>query len=341
MTEAVKIAVRGLYKVFGSRPDTVLEHARNGMGKDELLKTHGHVLALRDIDLDIQAHGIFVVMGLSGSGKSTLIRHFNRIIEPTAGSVEIGGRDILALGEPELRDFRRRELSMVFQRFALLPHRTVLDNVSYGLKIQGLNAGQAREQAGQWIGRVGLAGFENHYPAQLSGGMQQRVGLARALATDADILLMDEPFSALDPLIRTDMQEMLLQLQAQLKKTIVFITHDLEEALKLGDGIAILRDGSLIQTGDAQSIVLEPCDDYVGDFVKTINRGRVIEVASIMSPLDGQKPLVELAHDTVLEDALALLTQENTRSARVVDMSGKAVGRITLENVIRAMAVPQ
>jgi glycine betaine/proline transport system ATP-binding protein len=298
------------------------------------------VLALNNINLDVGGGTVFVVMGLSGSGKSTLIRHFNRIIEPTAGRIEIGGRDIFALSEAELRELRRQEVAMVFQRFALLPHRTTIDNVIYGLTVQGMPGRSARKRAGRWIERVGLAGYEDHYPDQLSGGMQQRVGLARALATDADILLMDEPFSALDPLIRADMQDMLLGLQAELNKTIIFITHDLEEALKLGDRIAILRDGELVQQGDAQSIVLQPCDDYVGAFVKNINRGRVIRVSSIMTPPNGTGPDLKLAGDTVLEEALCALTREKAPSARVVDANGNDIGRIGLKELVQAMTTP-
>lgn len=341
MSEDVKISVRGLYKIFGSHPEKMLAHVREGISKPDLLEKHGHVVGLSDINLDIKAHGIFVIMGLSGSGKSTLIRHFNRIIEPTTGSIEIDGRNILELDELKLRELRRREISMVFQRFALFPHRTTMENVAYGLTIQGMPADEARQRAGKWIERVGMAGCEDQYPAQLSGGMQQRVGLARALATDADILLMDEAFSALDPLIRTDMQDMLLSLQSELNKTIVFITHDLDEALKLGDNIAILRDGELVQKGDAQNIVLEPSDGYVEDFVKNINRARVVEVGSIMEPLNGGRPKLSVTEDTVLEDALVALTRENAQSAQVVDVSGHAVGRIEISQVVDAIAAPE
>jgi glycine betaine/proline transport system ATP-binding protein len=340
MTDGPRISVRDLYKIFGSDPESMVDLARQAMGKAEMLEKHGHVLALSNINLDIRGRSIFVIMGLSGCGKSTLIRHFNRIIEPTSGSVKIDGRDVLDLSDSELRELRRREISMVFQRFALLPHRTVIANVTYGLSIQGVAGDEARSRAGKWIDEVGLTGFEDHYPNQLSGGMQQRVGLARALATDADILLMDEPFSALDPLIRADMQKMLLGLQAELSKTIIFITHDLDEALALGDGIAILRDGELVQTGDAQEIVLQPADAYVEDFVKNINRGRVIEVRSIMSPLDGSRPATSVAHDAVLEDALVTLTRENAKTARVVNGSGEAVGSVKLNEIVRAMAAP-
>lgn len=340
MSDKSKISARGLYKIYGADPAGAVELVRSGIDKQRLMAEHHHVLALSDINLEIPTNKIFVIMGLSGSGKSTLIRHFNRIIEPTAGSIEIDGRDILTLDENELRELRRKEISMVFQRFALMPHRTTIENVAYGLNIQGILYEDARQTAERWIARVGMSGCEDYYPSQLSGGMQQRVGLARALATDADILLMDEAFSALDPLIRADMQDMLLDLQAELNKTIVFITHDLDEALKLGDGIAILRDGELVQQGDAQSIVLEPSCAYVEDFVKNINRGRVVEVGAIMSPTNGARPKVTMADDTVLEDALVELVQKKGRSATVVNSAGDEVGYVALDDVVEAIAKP-
>ena len=272
-----KISIENLYKIFGPRPQSVLAAVQQGMSKQELLEEHDHVLGLKDINIEVSAREISVIMGLSGSGKSTLIRHINRLIEPTSGRIMVNGRDVLAMTREELIEVRRHSISMVFQRFGLHVHKTVAENAAYGLAIQGMPIGEAKQQSRKWLDRVGLSGFENHYPSQLSGGMQQRVGLARALATDADILLMDEPFSALDPLIRTDMQQVLLGLQEELHKTIVFITHDLDEALRLGDSIAILRDGALIQQGNPQDIILHPADDYIFDFVKDINRGRVIE----------------------------------------------------------------
>ena len=271
-----KIEIKNLYKIFGDNPQSMMEKVRGGVTKDELNDQYNHVLGLSDINLKMPAKGIQVVMGLSGSGKSTLIRHINRLIEPTAGEVWIDGENVLAMNEKQLRNFRRNRASMVFQKFALLPHRTVMENTIYGLEIQGMPEKDAKKQAAHWIDRVGLSGYEENYPGQLSGGMQQRVGLARALATDADILLMDEAFSALDPLIRTDMQDILLDLQRELHKTIVFITHDLEEALRIGDQIAVLRDGQVIQQGTPQQIVLKPKDNYIADFTKAINRGRVI-----------------------------------------------------------------
>ena len=282
MTDKIKIS--NLYKVFGKNPSSAMDHVRNGVSKQELLDNHRHVLGLRDINIDIPERQIQVIMGLSGSGKSTLIRHINRLIEPTEGQVVVDGVDVLQMSADDLSEFRRHKQSMVFQKFALLPHRTVARNAAYGLTVQGIAEDEAKERAQRWIDRVGLGGFENHFPAQLSGGMQQRVGLARALATDAEILLMDEAFSALDPLIRTDMQDILLDLQEELHKTIVFITHDLDEALKLGDKIAILKDGRLSQVGNPEDILLNPADDYVAAFVRDVNRARVLTVDVVMRP---------------------------------------------------------
>ena len=227
----VKIKIQNLYKIFGKNPEAVLEIVKNGISKDELLEKHNHVLGLNNINLNIYPKSIQVIMGLSGSGKSTLIRHINRLIEPTFGSITVDGEDVLKMSELELRNFRRSKTAMVFQRFALLPHKTVLQNTVFGLHIQNRNPEEAKKIALRWIERVGLSGYEDKYPQHLSGGMQQRVGLARALTNDGDILLMDEAFSALDPLIRKDMQDILLELQAELHKTVIFITHDLDLSL--------------------------------------------------------------------------------------------------------------
>jgi glycine betaine/proline transport system ATP-binding protein len=274
-----KIEIRHIFKVFGPHPRRWMEAARAGIGKDELLAKSGHTLGLRDISLSIEEGSIYVIMGLSGSGKSTLIRHFNRLIEPSAGQILVDGVDVVTLGRTELEKFRQRKMSMVFQRFGLFPHRSVIENVAYGLQVQGLGKAERRQRAMHWLEQVGLVGFENQYPHQLSGGMQQRVGLARALATDAEILLMDEAFSALDPLIRREMQDQLLQLQARLNKTIVFITHDLDEALRLGNRIAILKDGELVQEGTPEDILLKPADDYVQAFLQDVNRSKVLNAA--------------------------------------------------------------
>ena len=278
------IRIEGLYKVFGPDPTSVIPQIREGRSKDEILADSGHAVGLKEIDLCIEKGKIFVIMGLSGSGKSTLIRHFNRLIDPTAGRIIIDGVDVMGLSIKELEKFRRNKVSMVFQRFGLMPHRTVIENVAYGLKVQGLAKEAWQKKAQQWLEAVGLSGYENQYPAQLSGGQQQRVGLARALCTDADILLMDEAFSALDPLIRSEMQDQLIELQAKLQKTIIFITHDLDEALRLGDRIAILKDGELVQEGAPEEILLNPADDYVEAFVRDVNRARALTVATVMKP---------------------------------------------------------
>lgn len=262
-----KIQVRNLCKVFGNERKA-LELVRGGRSKADVLQETGANVALNDISLDIDEGEIFVVMGLSGSGKSTLVRHFNRLIEPTEGRILIDGEDILGLSKQGLREFRRTRMSMVFQAFGLLPTQTTLENVAYGRMIRGERRSAAFEVARRWVATVGLSGYEQKYPDELSGGMKQRVGLARALAADTDILLMDEAFSALDPLIRTEMQDQLLMLQASLKKTIVFITHDIDEALRIGNRIAILRDGRLEQIGTRDEIVRAPANDYVRRFVE-------------------------------------------------------------------------
>lgn len=334
------IEVRNLYKIFGPRGGDYVDQVKNGLGKAELNEKYGHVLGLRDINISMPAGGIMVVMGLSGSGKSTLIRHINRLIDPTAGEVLYDGVDVCKMNENDLREFRRHKTAMVFQKFALLPHRTVLENTVYGLEIQGVGQEEREKRARQWIARVGLSGFENHYPNQLSGGMQQRVGLARALTNDADILLMDEAYSALDPLIRVDMQTVLLDLQKELKKTVVFITHDLDEALRLGDKIAILRDGMVVQQGTGQEIVLNPADEYITAFVKEVNRGRVVNVETIMAPLSGNPEGMPIAEGTVLEVAARAMTAVNQTLAHVVDETGKPVGAISLSAIISSMVTP-
>ncbi len=332
-----KIRIRNLYKIFGEDPAAALAQVQAGASKAELLETSNHVLGLRDINLDIPAHGLQVIMGLSGSGKSTLIRHFNRLIDPTAGEILVDGEDVMAMNDTALRDLRRFKMSMVFQKFGLLPHRTVQQNVEYGVHIQGLSDDEAQRRAARWIDRVGLAGFEQHYPGQLSGGMQQRVGLARALATDADILLMDEAFSALDPLIRTDMQTVLLDLQAELQKTIVFITHDLDEALRIGDSIAILRDGEVVQAGDPQAIIMDPADAYITDFIKDINRAKVIRIRSIMVPGPGGGQGAPVRTSQTIEEILGVLHDSPDGVCPVIDKAGKTVGTISMNAVIGAL----
>jgi glycine betaine/proline transport system ATP-binding protein len=336
----IKIKIENLFKVFGSDPQSAMEHVRNGISKQELLEKYSHVLGLRDINIDVPEKCVRVIMGLSGSGKSTLIRHINRLIEPTEGRVIVDGDDVLSMSAEELRDFRRNKASMVFQKFALFPHRTVIQNTAYGLAVQKIPEKEAADRSQHWIDRVGLSGFEHHYPAQLSGGMQQRVGLARALTTDAEILLMDEAFSALDPLIRTDMQEILLDLQAELHKTIVFITHDLDEALRIGDEITILRDGEIIQQGTPQDIVMNPANDYIADFIKDVNRSRVLQVRSIMIDGGGEDG-PRLPMNAPLEDALTILSSAGTTEGSVVDAAGNLMGKIELATAIQAIRRPE
>lgn len=340
---ATGLSIRGLYKIFGPAPERFIDAVRNGMTKQELRDGHGHVLGLRDIHINMPAGGIQVVMGLSGSGKSTLIRHINRLIEPTAGEVLVqeGGQtiDVVQMPMSQLRRFRREQTAMVFQKFALFPHFTILENAEYGLQVQGITRKMRRERAQRWIERVGLKGYEDSYPNQLSGGMQQRVGLARALANDAPILLMDEAFSALDPLIRSDMQSVLLDIQQEIGKTIVFITHDLDEALRLGDRIAILRDGEVVQQGTGQQIVLQPADEYITNFVKDVNRGRVIRSRTLMKPgVPVPGPSVDAG--MVIEEVARLLSAEGLDLANVVGSKGRHLGILSMADIIAAIVPP-
>ncbi|SHM39517.1 quaternary amine ABC transporter ATP-binding protein [Roseibium suaedae] len=338
--DAIGIDIRGLYKIFGPDGAKLVDKVKEGMSKSELNEKYNHVLGLKDINISMPAGKIQVVMGLSGSGKSTLIRHINRLIEPTTGEVLYGDVDVCKMSMRELREFRRHKTAMVFQKFALLPHRTVLKNTVYGLEIQGVAEKEAEQRAAKWITRVGLEGYEDYYPNQLSGGMQQRVGLARALANDSDILLMDEAFSALDPLIRMDMQSVLLDLQQELHKTIVFITHDLDEALRLGDRIAILRDGEVIQQGTGQEIVLRPQDEYISSFVKEVNRGRVIVVDTVMDRSRRLSEGLTVPRGIRLEQAAKHFADTGQSEVNVVDKKGMPVGVLTVQDTISAMVTP-
>ncbi|MFF1450927.1 glycine betaine/L-proline ABC transporter ATP-binding protein [Streptomyces sp. NPDC058274] len=270
-----------LYKVFGRRPDDAVERLRQGADREEL-RSEGTTAAVIDASFTVAPGQIFVVMGLSGSGKSTLLRMLNGLLEPTAGQVRFDGQDLTGLSARALREVRSKKISMVFQHFALFPHRSVRENAAYGLEVQGVPSGERKRRAAEALELVGLAGWEKSWPDELSGGMQQRVGLARALATDADLLLMDESFSALDPLIRRDMQDQLIELQRKLKKTIVFITHDLNEAMRLGDRIAVMRDGRIVQEGTAEDILVRPANDYVASFTQDVDRTRVLTAESVM-----------------------------------------------------------
>ncbi|NSY40908.1 betaine/proline/choline family ABC transporter ATP-binding protein [Leisingera sp. ANG59] len=336
MTKTPKVRLREVFKIFGAKSKQMMAHVHAGADKETLLAKHGHVLGLRNINVDMQAGEITVVMGLSGSGKSTLIRHINRLIEPTAGEILVDGQDVTALTQTELRDLRRRSMAMVFQKFALLPHQTVLQNTTMALRVQGHDLKEQETEARKWIARVGLGGYEHHYPSQLSGGMQQRVGIARALTAGTDIMLMDEAFSALDPLIRTDMQNLLLELQEELHKTIIFITHDLDEALKLADHLVILKDGEVIQQGDPQHILLNPQDPYIEEFVGDINRARVLRVNSIMEPLRQGRFHGEVQSSDTLEKLIAKSNGETSYCYKVLE-GDTPVGVLDMTTLVRAL----
>ena len=331
------IRVKGLYKIFGANPELMMPHVNAGVGKADLQADYGHVLGLQDIDIDMKAGEITVVMGLSGSGKSTLIRHLNLLIEPTAGSVEVGGTDVTTLSVAQLREMRRTRMSMVFQKFALLPHRTVVQNAAMPLEVRGVPEKEREAEARKWLARVGLEGYADSWPNQLSGGQQQRVGIARALTSNADIMLMDEAFSALDPLIRTDMQDLLLELQAELHKTIVFITHDLDEALKLADHLVILNDGAIAQQGEPQGILLEPADAYVEDFVRDINRARVLRVRSVMASYAPETAVAGAVRADERLEAVIAQAGGDTNLAFHVEEDGRPVGTLHMRDLVRAL----
>jgi len=328
-----KIEINNVYKIFGRNPKSVLPMVKDGSSKEEILEKTQHTVGLDNVSLKIEEGEIFVCMGLSGSGKSTLIRHLNRLVDPTDGEILVEGTNVMKLNQEKLIEFRRHKMSMVFQRFGLFPHKTVLQNVGYGLEMQGIEIKERNDVAMQKIQSVGLSGFENQFPSQLSGGMQQRVGLARALATDTDIMLMDEAFSALDPLIRSDMQNQLLELQNELKKTIVFITHDLDESLKLGDHIGILNAGKLVQVGSPVDIIMNPADEYVEAFVKDVNRAKVIKAKVIMQPINesngiDKNNLIKVKEDQFIEEFLPQVVCTNS-NCEVIDKQGNVKGYIS------------
>ncbi len=335
------LAVDSLWKIFGPRADKIIGTPEAELPRGELLAQTGCVAAVRDVSFTVSPGEVFVVMGLSGSGKSTLVRCLTRLIEPTAGSVCINGNEMTSASEATLRDLRRCHVSMVFQHFGLLPHRQVIDNVGYGLEIRGISKTERRKKAAEVVELVGLVGYENAYPDQLSGGMQQRVGLARALANDPTLLLFDEPFSALDPLIRRDMQNEVIRLQNDLRKTMVFITHDLQEALKLGDRILIMRDGEVVQIGTPAEVVAAPADDYVRDFVSDIPRSHVLTLRWVMrepraeDPLDG--PV--LSPDTVVMQA-ARAALNSKHPVRVVE-DGQLVGIVDDDAILRVVVAEE
>jgi glycine betaine/proline transport system ATP-binding protein len=326
-----KIEVHNLYKVFGPHPQDAIKMIEQGKTKDEIMAETKHGVGVADATFHVKEGEILVVMGLSGSGKSTLVRCLNRLIDPSAGKVLIDGEDVTQLDEDALRRFRQKHLSMVFQNFALFPHRTVRQNTEYGLEIQKVDPEVRKEKALKALDQVGLGGWEDSYPVQLSGGMQQRVGLARALALDADIMLMDEAFSALDPLIRRDMQDELLSLQDKMQKTIVFISHDLDEALKLGDRIVLMKDGFIVQEGTAEDILTNPANEYVAKFVEEVDMSKVLTAESVMI-----KPR-EMAYFSTDGPRAALRKMEHASiSAIFVRKDKKLYGIVTADDAIEA-----
>lgn len=323
------ITVTDLYKIFGKNPSKAIPLLKDGKSKDEILDETGLTVAIDKASFEVKQQETFVIMGLSGSGKSTVLRCLNRLIEPTAGDVYIGEDEtnIMDVNKEDLLELRRKRMSMVFQNFGLFPHRTVLNNVAYGLEIGGMGKDERDEKSIEAIEMVGLKGYENKMPNELSGGMQQRVGLARALANDPEILLMDEAFSALDPLIRADMQDELLELQQKMSKTIVFITHDLDEALKIGDRIAIMKEGAIVQIGTPEQILTEPEDDYVKAFVQNVDRTKIITAKTIMR----KAPTINIKKDGP-GVAVRKMKQEGISSVYVLDADRKYLGIVTIED---------
>lgn len=345
MSQAYAIEIAGVWKVFGDKASQAVADIRqNQLSKKEVHEKYDCVIGVADANMQINSGEIFCIMGLSGSGKSTLVRHINRLLEPTEGNVIVNGQDIMSLAPDKLRTFRNEHIAMVFQNFALMPHRSVLDNVALPLEIRGVSKNQRMDVAERTLELVELTGWGNKYAHELSGGMQQRVGLARALAADPEILLMDEPFSALDPLIRRQLQSEFMALAANMNKTTVFITHDLDEAVRIGDRIAIMRDGMVVQTGTPEDIVMNPADDYVAEFVAGISRLKVVRAHAVMQPIiefesqNGQlssdaNEFPESAHLGDLITA-AITTDE---AVAIVDESGKRIGAVTRADLLRTV----
>ena len=339
---AAALSVRRLWKVFGPGGNKVVGTPDAQLSRSALKAKTGCVIGVKDVSFDVAPGEVFVVMGLSGSGKSTLVRLMTRLIEPTSGTVLMNGRDVTAAGAAELRELRRNHVSMVFQHFGLLPHRQVIDNVAYGLEVKGLGKKERRSRAHEMVELVGLAGYERSYPDQLSGGMQQRVGLARALAGDPAMLMFDEPFSALDPLIRRDMQNEVIRLHREIGKTMVFITHDLSEALRLGDRILIMREGEVVQIGRPDEVVGAPADDYVREFVSEVPKAQVLTLQWIMRPPQGDERLdgPTLHRDRIVQDA-ARLVLDTHGAVRVVDDAGDVVGVVDDEDILRVVVAEE
>lgn len=336
-TEAA-ISVRGLWKVFGERAATIIGSPDAHLSRPELLEKTGCVAAVRDVSFDVAKGEVFVVMGLSGSGKSTLVRCLTRLVEPTAGEVFFEGEDILTASKSRLRELRRTKFSMVFQHFGLLPHRRVIDNIAYALEINGVKKDTRYERAREVIDLVGLEGYANHFPEQLSGGMQQRVGLARALAVNPEVMFLDEPFSALDPLIRRDMQNEVKRLHKDLNKTMVFITHDLAEAMKLGDRIVIMRDGDIVQVGTPTDLVMNPVDDYVADFTKDIPKSHVLKMGALARPAHSDEIISgePIDAETIVRKAIPRIV--NSTNPVGVVRNGQEIGAVGKDDILHLIA---
>lgn len=339
------ITLDGVWKVFGDRADLALTAIQErGLSKEEVLREFGCVVGIADVSFSVPRGEIFCVMGLSGSGKSTMVRHLNRLIEPTAGKISVLGQDVMALNDTQLREMRAQSIGMVFQHMALLPHRTVRDNVAFPLQVRGEPKSRRWDVSQRCLERVNLAGYEDRLPAELSGGMQQRVGLARALASDPEVLLMDEPFSALDPLIRRQLQDQFMALSAELNKTTVFITHDLDEAIRIGHRIAIMKDGRIVQIGTPEDIVTKPADDYVRDFVEGISKLKLVFAHSIMVPMDAYKPTRPVDFDTCPRahhgtdlDGLIDIATSTEQVTIITDDDGKDIGVVDRATLLKGI----
>lgn len=329
----VKIKVQNLSKIFGRNPKAILEKLKAGVKKDQILRESQHTVGIYDVSFEVEEGEIFVIMGLSGSGKSTLIRCLNLLNKPTAGQILVDGEDITKYTSQELREFRQKKVAMVFQNFGLLTHRTVLGNVEYGLEVRGIKKAERQELAQKALNTVGLADWGDKNPGELSGGMKQRVGLARALANNPDVLLMDEPFSALDPLIRRDMQSELLDLQAKLKKTIVFITHDVNEAFKLGDRVAVMRDGRIEQIGTPEEILESPANQYVAEFVQDVDKSKILQAKNVMF-----RPNAVVSIKDGPKVAMKEMESHGISSVFVVDSERRLQGLVTIDDTLKAIS---
>jgi len=340
MSETPKIVCNKVWKIFGAYPEQTLNGLDRSLSRAEVQSQTGHVIAVKDVSFEVNSGETFVVMGLSGSGKSTLVRCISRLIEPTAGSMVVDGEDIMSFDVGQLTELRRFRMSMVFQHFGLFPHRKVIDNISFGLEIRGMDKKARKEKALEVLEKVGLDGWADHFPRELSGGMQQRVGLARAMAVDPEILIFDEPFSALDPLIRREMQDELISIQAEVQKTMIFITHDFLEAIKMGDRIAIMKDGVVVQIGTPEEIVTNPVDDYVREFTEDVPRYKVVSVGKVMQSVSDVARINsarKVNHNEKIDSLIELVTNSDGPLA-VVDDDNQIVGEVTQTMILRAMS---